>query len=160
MENRIDSLEKIRTEASLGGGDTRIAAQHTKNKLTARERIDLLIDPGTFQEIGMFVTHRASGFGMEKSHPYTDGVVNVGQGGWTGGLYLCPRLHHYGRLSGGSSRDENCQPAGSGPPERRTDHRPECRAGHASRKAWKPWPGMDRSFTATLSLQAWCHKSL
>ncbi|MGB8212448.1 MAG: acyl-CoA carboxylase subunit beta [Anaerolineales bacterium] len=78
MENRIDSLEKIRTEASLGGGDTRIAAQHTKNKLTARERIDLLIDPGTFQEIGMFVTHRASGFGMEKSHPYTDGVVT----GW------------------------------------------------------------------------------
>ncbi|HVM71513.1 MAG TPA: acyl-CoA carboxylase subunit beta, partial [Anaerolineales bacterium] len=56
----------------------RVAAQHAKHKLTARERIEQLIDPGTFQEIGMFVTHRASGLGMEKSHPFTDGVVT----GW------------------------------------------------------------------------------
>ena len=78
MEKVSDQLERIRKEASLGGGETRIAAQHAKNKLTARERIEQLIDPGTFQEIGMFVTHRASGLGMEKSHPYTDGVVT----GW------------------------------------------------------------------------------
>ena len=78
MEKVSDQLEQIRKEASLGGGETRIAAQHSKNKLTARERIEQLIDPGTFQEIGMFVTHRASGLGMEKSHPYTDGVVT----GW------------------------------------------------------------------------------
>jgi acetyl-CoA carboxylase carboxyltransferase component len=78
MEKVINQLEQIRTEASSGGGEARIAAQHAKNKLTARERIDQLIDPGTFQEIGMFVTHRASGLGMEKSHPYTDGVVT----GW------------------------------------------------------------------------------
>jgi acetyl-CoA carboxylase carboxyltransferase component len=78
MENVTNPLEKIRTEASLGGGEARIAAQHAKNKLTARERIEQLLDPGTFQEIGMFVTHRASGLGMEKSHPYTDGVVT----GW------------------------------------------------------------------------------
>ena len=78
MEKVSNPLEQIRTEASLGGGEARIAAQHAKNKLTARERIEQLIDPGTFQEIGMFVTHRASGLGMEKSHPYTDGVVT----GW------------------------------------------------------------------------------
>ena len=68
-------MEQIRTEASSGGGQERIDAQHAKNKLTARERIDQLLDPGTFDEIGMYVTHRASGLGMDKSHPYTDGVV-------------------------------------------------------------------------------------
>ena len=78
MEKVSNPLEDIRMEASLGGGEARIATQHAKNKLTARERIDQLLDPGTFQEIGMFVTHRASGLGMEKSHPYTDGVVT----GW------------------------------------------------------------------------------
>ena len=78
MEKGSNRLENIRTEASLGGGEARITAQHAKNKLTARERIEQLLDPGTFQEIGMFVTHRASGLGMEKSHPFTDGVVT----GW------------------------------------------------------------------------------
>jgi len=72
------ALDQIRTEASLGGGEARITAQHAKNKLTARERIEQLLDPGSFQETGMFVTHRASGLGMEKSHPFTDGVVT----GW------------------------------------------------------------------------------
>ena len=78
MEKASNQLDLIRAEASSGGGEARIAAQHAKNKLTARERIEQLIDPGTFQEIGMFVTHRASGLGMEKSHPFTDGVVT----GW------------------------------------------------------------------------------
>lgn len=78
MEKVTNPLENIRTEARLGGGETRIAAQHAKNKQTARERIDQLLDPDTFQEIGLLVTHRASGLGMEKSHPYTDGVVT----GW------------------------------------------------------------------------------
>ena len=78
MEKVSNPLEQIRADATLGGGETRIAAQHSKNKQTARERINQLLDPGTFQEIGMFVTHRASGLGMEKSHPFTDGVVT----GW------------------------------------------------------------------------------
>jgi acetyl-CoA carboxylase carboxyltransferase component len=78
MEKGSNSLDNIRTEATQGGGAARIAAQHAKNKLTARERIEQLLDPGTFQEVGMFVTHRAGGLGMEKSHPYTDGVVT----GW------------------------------------------------------------------------------
>ncbi len=78
MPKPSDTLAQLRTEAALGGGETRIAAQHAKNKLTARERIEQLLDPGTFQEMGTFVTHRAAGLGMEKSHPYTDGVVT----GW------------------------------------------------------------------------------
>ena len=78
MTKTMDSLAQLRTEANLGGGEARIAAQHAKNKQTARERIEQLLDPGTFQEVGAFVTHRATGLGMEKSHPYTDGVVT----GW------------------------------------------------------------------------------
>ncbi len=78
MEKETKSIEQLRAEAFLGGGEARIEAQHSKGKLTARERIEQLLDPGTFQEMGMFVTHRASGFGMENTHPYTDGVVT----GW------------------------------------------------------------------------------
>jgi acetyl-CoA carboxylase carboxyltransferase component len=78
MENSSEFLENIRSEATLGGGKVRIDAQHNKNKKTARERIEQLLDPDSFQEVGMFVTHRASGLGMDKSHPYTDGVVT----GW------------------------------------------------------------------------------
>jgi len=59
----------------LGGGESRIAAQHAKGKRTARERITALLDPDTFNEIGMFVTHRATGLGMENDHPAGDGVV-------------------------------------------------------------------------------------
>lgn len=78
MAQETKTLAEIRAEAILGGGEARISAQHAKGKKTARERIELLLDPGTFHEIGMFVTHRASGMGMEKKHPYTDGVVT----GW------------------------------------------------------------------------------
>jgi acetyl-CoA carboxylase carboxyltransferase component len=78
MDPIKNPLEEMRRQARLGGGEERIANQHNQGKLSARERLDLLLDPGTFVEIGMFVTHRASGFGMEKSHPAGDGVVT----GW------------------------------------------------------------------------------
>jgi acetyl-CoA carboxylase carboxyltransferase component len=77
-EREEKNLEQIRAEAILGGGKARVAAQHTKGKQTARERIEQLLDPDTFQEIGMFVSHRADGLGMDGSHPLTDGVVT----GW------------------------------------------------------------------------------
>jgi acetyl-CoA carboxylase carboxyltransferase component len=73
-----DRLEELRTSALSGGGLSQIEKQHNKGKLTARERIEKLLDPGTFIETDQFVTHRASGFGMEKAHPLTDGVVT----GW------------------------------------------------------------------------------
>ena len=65
----------MRERARLGGGPERIAQQHAKNKLTARERIDLLVDEGTFVELDAFVTHRATDFGLDKERYLGDGVV-------------------------------------------------------------------------------------
>ena len=73
--DKIEHLRELREQARLGGGPRRIEAQHAKGKLTARERLDLLLDPGTFVEIDQFVTHRATGFGLENEHYYGDGVV-------------------------------------------------------------------------------------
>jgi propionyl-CoA carboxylase beta chain len=74
----IDALEARRAEARLGGGQRRIDAQHKKGKLTARERLDVLLDPGSFEEYDMFVTHRARDFGMDETVIPGDGVVT----GW------------------------------------------------------------------------------
>ncbi len=71
----IDKLSDMRQKASAGGGEDRIEAQHAKGKMTARERISELLDPNSFREIGMFVTHRATGFGLEDKKFLTDGVV-------------------------------------------------------------------------------------
>jgi propionyl-CoA carboxylase beta chain len=75
MEQPIERLERLRAEALQGGGEARIAAQHGKGKLTARERIDLLLDPGTFEEMGMLVKHRSTNFGLDKQQFLGDGVV-------------------------------------------------------------------------------------
>jgi propionyl-CoA carboxylase beta chain len=68
-------LAEKNQEALLGGGQDKIDAQHKKGKLTARERIDLLLDEGSFEEIGKFVMHRARDFGLDKQHYLGDGVV-------------------------------------------------------------------------------------
>jgi propionyl-CoA carboxylase beta chain len=73
--DKIEHLRTLRQQARLGGGERRIAAQHEKGKLTARERLDLLLDPGTFVEIDQFVTHRATSFGLENERYYGDAVV-------------------------------------------------------------------------------------
>ncbi|MBC7165307.1 MAG: acyl-CoA carboxylase subunit beta [Roseovarius sp.] len=78
MKDILQELERRRAEARLGGGLARIEAQHKRGKLTARERIELLLDEGSFEEFDMFKTHRCIDFGMEKSRPYGDGVVT----GW------------------------------------------------------------------------------
>ena len=83
MKVVINELENRRKLERLGGGKKRIAAQHSKGKLTARERIDLLLDEGSFEEFDMFVTHRCVDFGMEKQRPSGDGVVT----GWVSGTY-------------------------------------------------------------------------
>ena len=79
MQNQFNSpverLENMREEALKGGGEKRIEAQHAKGKLTARERISLLLDPGTFEELGMLVTHRSTNFGLDKQKFLGDGVV-------------------------------------------------------------------------------------
>ncbi len=72
---KIEHLRELRTQARLGGGQRRIDAQHAKGKLTARERLDLLLDPGTFVEIDQFVTHRSTEFGLAGEKYFGDGVV-------------------------------------------------------------------------------------
>ena len=73
--DKINELYDKKREIELGGGDERIAKQHEKGKLTARERIDLLLDPDTFVELNPFVTHRTRDFGMDKQEGPGDGVV-------------------------------------------------------------------------------------
>src|SRR6202012_2226933 len=75
MKEILDTLEERRAGAKLGGGEKRIEAQHARGKLTARERIELLMDKGSFEEFDMFVEHRSTEFGMEKTKVPGDGVV-------------------------------------------------------------------------------------
>ena len=75
MPSIVAQLERKREEARLGGGEKRIAAQHGKGKLTARERLEVLLDEGTFEEWDMFVEHRCTDFGMEENKIPGDGVV-------------------------------------------------------------------------------------
>ncbi|MCY4238684.1 MAG: acyl-CoA carboxylase subunit beta [Rhodospirillaceae bacterium] len=78
MQEILEELERRREAARLGGGQKRIDAQHAKNKLTARERLNVLLDPKSFEEYDMFVEHRCADFGMEKKKVPSDGVVT----GW------------------------------------------------------------------------------
>ncbi|PAW93572.1 methylmalonyl-CoA carboxyltransferase [Mucilaginibacter sp. MD40] len=85
MNKKLDILQNKREQALAGGGEVRIEAQHKKGKLTARERLHFLLDDGSFQEIGMFVSHRSTDFGMEKEKYPGDGVV-TGYGNINGRL--------------------------------------------------------------------------
>ncbi|MGU3362916.1 acyl-CoA carboxylase subunit beta [Methylobacterium sp. M6A4_1b] len=78
MKDILEKLEERRAQARLGGGENRVVAQHKRGKLTARERIELLLDHGSFEEFDMFVQHRSTDFGMEKQKIPGDGVVT----GW------------------------------------------------------------------------------
>ena len=78
MNGILQELEARRGAARAGGGAARVAAQHAKGKLTARERVELLLDEGSFEEFDMFVAHRCTDFGMGDSRPAGDGVVT----GW------------------------------------------------------------------------------
>ncbi len=78
MRTVLEQLEQRREDARMGGGAGRIAKQHEKGKLTARERLELLLDEGSFEEYDMFVAHRCTDFGMEENKPAGDGVVT----GW------------------------------------------------------------------------------
>ncbi len=75
MKSKIEELKQKIEEGKLGGGQVRIDSQHKKGKLTARERINLLMDPGSFEEIGALVIHRTKDFGMEDHQFYGDGVI-------------------------------------------------------------------------------------
>src|SRR5690349_12834612 len=75
LSEKFQALHAKNEEAFLGGGEKRIAQQHAKGKLTARERIQLLVDEGSFEELGRFVMHRSKDFGLDKEHYLGDGVV-------------------------------------------------------------------------------------
>ncbi len=78
MSDRLEQLAKLKEEALHAGPEASVRRQHERGKLTARERIDLLVDPGTFVELDMLARHRAHGFGIEANRPLTDGVIT----GW------------------------------------------------------------------------------
>ena len=78
MREKLEELQRKRAESEQGGGAERIAAQHKKGKMTARERLDVLLDPGSFVELDRFVTHRGTDFGLADEHYLGDGVVT----GW------------------------------------------------------------------------------
>ncbi len=78
ITERLDQLAKLKEEALHAGSEAAVRRQHDRGKLTARERIDLLLDPGSFVELDMLARHRAHGFGIEANRPLTDGVVT----GW------------------------------------------------------------------------------
>src|SRR5258708_15412478 len=75
MRDKLELLQAKRAEAELGGGQERIDAQHAKGKMTARERLDVLLDPASFVELDRFVTHRSSDFGLADERVLGDGVV-------------------------------------------------------------------------------------
>jgi propionyl-CoA carboxylase beta chain len=75
LQERFDELERKNAESLLGGGEKRITQQHGKGKLTARERLELLLDEGSFEELGKFVMHRGKDFGLDKEYYLGDGVV-------------------------------------------------------------------------------------
>jgi propionyl-CoA carboxylase beta chain len=78
LDPRLEKLRALRAQSQLGGGEDKLKAHRAKGKLTARERLDLLLDPGSFREIDAFVANRPSGIGMANQHLLTDGVVT----GW------------------------------------------------------------------------------
>src|SRR5712692_5247965 len=75
---RIEQLRDLKARAGLGGGAEAIERQHARGKLSARERLELLLDPGSFEETDLLVRHRLGTFGLDHTRPYTDGVIT----GW------------------------------------------------------------------------------
>src|SRR5947199_6425117 len=75
MREKLELLERRIAESEEGGGSARLKAQHAKGKLSARERLDLLLDEGSFVELDRFVVHRSTDFGLENQKVYGDGVV-------------------------------------------------------------------------------------
>ena len=75
MRDKLELLQRRRAESELGGGDARLKAQHEKGKLSARERLDLLLDEGSFVELDRFVVHRSTDFGLDAQKFYGDGVI-------------------------------------------------------------------------------------
>ena len=119
---KIRELVEKRAQARLGGGEKAIEKQHAKGKLTARERIALLLDEGSFEEMDMFKLHRCTNFGMEKKQYLGDGVV-TGSGTINGRLVYVFALYRKRRLFERNNGRENLQGSGHGAENGSTVHR-------------------------------------
>ncbi len=133
--DQLDHLKKLRAEARLGGGQARIDKQHAKGAMTARERIDLLLDKGSFEEFDMFKTHRCKDFGMEKQTYPGDGVV-TGHGTVDGRI-----VYVYAQdftVLGGSLSETLCRKdlQGNG-----SWHEKRCSGYRLERFRWSTYPG-------------------
>ena len=121
MQDKLQKLQSKIAQAKLGGGEKRIAKQHAKGKLTARERIELLMDEGSFEEIGMLVTHRSKDFGMENQKFFgrwsCDGIRHHQ---WAIGVCFLPRFHRFWGFAFRNPCRENMQNHGLSHAERRT----------------------------------------
>jgi propionyl-CoA carboxylase beta chain len=124
MLQTLVELERRREAARMGGGPARIDAQHKKGRLTARERLDILLDPGSFEELDMYVEHNCVEFGMEETKIPGDGVV-TGSGTINGRLvYVFSQdFTVFGGSSVGTPRAENLQDHGQRHEGRRAGHR-------------------------------------
>ena len=117
---RMEELRRISAEAEAGGGEERREREHKAGKLTARERIDLLLDEGSFEELDKFVRHRCTDFGMEEQRPAGDGfVTGFGRVRRPAGLRFRAGLHGVWRIAFGNQRAENLQDHGPGDARRR-----------------------------------------
>jgi propionyl-CoA carboxylase beta chain len=109
MSSTLAELDRRRAAARLGGGEPRIAAQHAKGKLTARERLDVLLDPGSFEELDMFVEHNATDFGMAEQVIPATAWSRVRGRSTAAGLCFQPGFHRVRRLAVRASRAEDCK---------------------------------------------------
>jgi acetyl-CoA carboxylase carboxyltransferase component len=118
---RLDRLEGMRAQACLGGGSARVERQHARGKMTARERLDHLLDPGTFFELDEFVAHRATGFGLEERRTLGDSVVTGC--GEIDGRPVYVFAQDFTVLGGPPPRPQDLQGARPGAGERRAHRR-------------------------------------
>ena len=124
MKDILNELEARRDVARKGGGQRRIDAQHSKGKLTARERIELLLDEDSFEEFDMFVAHRCTEFGMEAERPRRRRRCHwLGHDQRASGLCVQSGFHRLWRLAVGDPRSEDLQNSGHGGAKRRASYR-------------------------------------
>jgi propionyl-CoA carboxylase beta chain len=150
MEDRLNELMSLREESRMGGGEARLKAQHERGKLSARERIDLLLDEDSFVELDRFVTHRSTDFGLEDQKILGDGVV-TGYGTVHGRLvYVFSQDFTVfgGSLSGAHAEKivkiQELAMKNGAPIIGLNDS-----GGPGSRKGWSPWGGMPTSSSGT-----------
>ena len=159
MTDILKRLDEKRAAARAGGGKRRVEAQHAKGKLTARERLDVLLDPGSFEEWDMFVEHRAQDFGIGEQKVPGDGVV-TGYGTIDGRLVFVfsQDFTVFGGSLGEAHAEKICkimdQAMNVGAPVIGLNDS----GAPASRKALPRWPAMPRYSSAMCWPRGWCRK--